>query len=404
MKILYIHQYFKTPLQSGSTRSYWISKALIEKGHEVTVISGTTNKNQKPGNFYHEKIKVKYFYTFYNQKMSVLRRAFAFFRFTIQAINYIILNGRKFDLIYATSTPLTTGIPALFAKYFLNKPFVFEVRDVWPEVPIQMGAIRNQVLIVLLKKLESLIYRCSSLIITLSPDMTELVKQNTNKDSNRIHTISNMSKIDLFWKRKIDKSITDKYKLDNNAFKVVYFGAIGRSNGLMDAIKLFELYSKKYKASKKIQFIIIGNGSEFDTLKKYSDHLNYLNIKLIAGKPLNVVSELVNSCDASLISFLNIPILNSNSPNKLFDSLSAELPIIVNSEGWTKSLVEKYQCGVYYKYGDFISFEAALNQLQIKRNQKKFSKNARELALTKFDKSILCEKVCNLIEITFQKL
>ena len=98
------------------------------------------------------------------------------------------------------------------------------------------------------------------------------------------------------------------------------------------------------------------------------------------------------------MSFLNIPILNSNSPNKLFDSLSAELPIIVNSEGWTKSLVNKHQCGVYYKYGDFNSFENAINKLLIKDNLKLFSKNARKLALNQYDKSILCQKVCDVIE------
>ena len=397
MKILYIHQYFKTPHESGSTRSFWISKKLIEKGHEVTVITGVTNKNQKLGEFSYNGVKVIYFNTFYNQKMSVFRRGFSFLKFMFQAICYILIRFRKFDLIYSTSTPLSTGIPALFAKWGLNIPYIFEVRDVWPEVPIQMGAINNPILINLIKKLEFLIYKYSTSIITLSPDMTKLVSKSIRNDRSKIYTIPNMSKTDLFWKRKIDKSLMDRYKLDKNAFKVVYFGAVGRSNGLENAIHLFDKYAVKYPKN-VIQLIIIGNGSEFNFLKNHSKKLNGLNVKFITGKPLKVLSQIVNCCDSSLVSFLNIPILNSNSPNKLFDSLSAELPIIVNSEGWTKSLVNKHQCGVYYKYGDFNSFENAINKLLIKDILKLFSKNARKLALNQYDKSILCQKVCDVIE------
>ena len=397
MKILYIHQYFKTPHESGSTRSFWISKKLIEKGHEVTVITGVTNKNQKLGEFSYNGVKVIYFNTFYNQKMSVFRRGFSFLKFMFQAICYILIRFRKFDLIYSTSTPLSTGIPALFAKWGLNIPYIFEVRDVWPEVPIQMGALNNPILINLNKKLEFLIYKYSTSIITLSPDMTKLVSKSIRNDRSKIYTIPNMSKTDLFWKRKIDKSLMDRYKLDKNAFKVVYFGAVGRSNGLENAIHLFVKYSVKYPKN-VIKIIIIGNGSEFNFLKNHSKKLNGLNVKFITGKPLKVLSQIVNCCDSSLVSFLNIPILNSNSPNKLFDSLSAELPIIVNSEGWTKSLVNKHQCGVYYKYGDFNSFENAINKLLIKDNLKLFSKNARKLALNQYDKSILCQKVCDVIE------
>lgn len=403
MKILYIHQYFKTPSESGSTRSYWISKELFKRGHEVTIISGTTKKNQKIGLFLQDGVQVKYLDTFYTQKMSLLKRAYAFLKFTLQSIAYISKNHKKFDIIYATSTPLTTGIPALFAKYLFNIPFIFEVRDVWPEVPIQMGAIKNTFIINLLRGLESSIYQNSSSIITLSPDMTDLLKLNMVKKQSNIYTISNMSKTELFWKRDINERIIAKYGLKADGFKIVYFGAVGRANGLHNAIKLFDLYQNKYPQS-KVQFIIIGNGSEFESLKSYSLSLRYVQIKFIPGQSLKVVSELVNACDASLVSFLNIPILDSNSPNKLFDSLSAELPLIVNSNGWTRTLVENNNCGVYYKFDDFNSFEIAIEKLLIDKNRIEFSRNARNLALNKFDKSILCGEVCKVIESTYKDL
>src|SRR5690606_33042037 len=114
--------------------------------------------------------------------------------------------------------------------------------------------------------------------------------------------------------------------------------------------------------------------------------------------PMKETSEIVNFCDVSLVSFKDLPILYTNSPNKLFDSLSAGKPIIVNSAGWTKDLVEEQECGIYVDPSKPQELINAIKELQA--NPEKFrlmGERSRKLAETKFDKTILCKKFVEII-------
>jgi UDP-N-acetylglucosamine:LPS N-acetylglucosamine transferase len=201
MKILYIHQYFKTPSDSGGTRSYWIAKGLVEKKHDVTVLSAKNNMDSRINEVYIEGIKVVYFNVSYSNKMSVFRRLLSFLSFMSRTCIYV-LKEKNVDLIFATSTPLTIGIPALFGKFFKRIPYVFEVRDLWPEVPIQMGALKNTLVIKAAVFLEKTIYKNANHIITLSPGMKEGVLK-VVKDQSKLSMTPNMAKVDEFFPREI---------------------------------------------------------------------------------------------------------------------------------------------------------------------------------------------------------
>ena len=159
MKILYIHQYFNTPDEPGGTRSYWISKELVKRGHQVTMITSTNAKlHPEPCTMMIDGIKVIYVKNAYNNYMSPLRKVVSFVNFLNKAID----EGCKqndVDLVFATSTPLTVGYVALRLKSKKGFPYVFEVRDLWPEFPIQIGAIKNALVIKFLRWMERRIYK-----------------------------------------------------------------------------------------------------------------------------------------------------------------------------------------------------------------------------------------------------
>ena len=131
MKILYIHQYFKTPLEPGGNRSYWIAKEMINSGHDVTMITSKNNLENKRIVKNIHGIKTIYLNVNYSQNMSLFRRANSFFSFSLRAFKESLKYRKKIDIIYATSTPLTVGIPALLLNLLFRKPYVFEVRDLW---------------------------------------------------------------------------------------------------------------------------------------------------------------------------------------------------------------------------------------------------------------------------------
>lgn len=392
MNILYIHQYFITPQEPGGTRSYWLAQELIKNGHQVTMLTSSSKFNEEVKQMDIDGINVIYLKENYDQNMSVARRLKAFVNFMYKA-SKIGLQQDKIDLVIATSTPLTIGVPALVLKWFKNIPYVFEVRDLWPEVPIQMGAIENKWIINITRLLEKTIYKNAKHIIALSPGMQDGVVKYVSKRKTTM--IPNMAKIDAFWPRDRNKDLQKSLNLNPESFKVVHFGSLGKANGaqtIIDSAKLM-------KDVNDVEYLFVGGGSTENELREEVNKYGLTNVKFLGKFPMKEVSEIVNFSDVSIVSFLDLPILYTNSPNKLFDSLSAGKPIIVNSAGWTKDLVGENECGLYVnpkkpqELVDCINFLKNNPDVVVNMGLK-----SRELAEKVYDKSILAKQFVKTIE------
>lgn len=392
MKILYLHQYFKTPDKPGGTRSYWNSLELIKNGHSVTVICYSRDAEEKISRETRNGIDIITLKIDYSQSMGVMNRLKAYIHFMLVS-THIALKQKDIDFVIATSTPLTIGFPALVLKKFKKIPYLFEVRDLWPEVPIQMGGLKNKLLIKLAKWFEKTIYKNASHIVALSPGMEDGVIE-TGIPKTKITMIPNMAKIDEFWSRPLNKQLIEELKINPNTFKVIYFGAMGEANAIEYILETAELL----KENKDIEFIFIGNGAKKGLIIETIENKSLGNVSYLGLFAMEKTSELVNLCDVSLVTFSNIPILYTNSPNKLFDSLSAGKPIIVNSKGWTKKLVEEHECGIFVDPESPQDFaEKLLDLKESPQLRKKMGINSRKLAETEYDKSILCEKFVSVV-------
>lgn len=393
--LLYIHQYFKTPSEPGGTRSYWFSKELIQNHFDVTVITSRTNQKRLIEKEFVDGINILYIRNAYSNDMSIMRRMISFMNFMIIS-TWVSLRQKNIDLVFATSTPLTIGIPALFVKWFKQVPFIFEVRDLWPEVPIQMGGLRNPLFKRLALALEKIIYQNARHIVTLSPGMREGVLKR-GIDEEKVSMIPNMSKIDKFWRREKNLKIAKEFHINLKNFNVIHFGTMGRANGLEYIIYAAEIIKKK--GVNDVSFIFMGKGAIKKKLIRMVKDRELSNVVFIDAQPMNIVSEVVNLCDVSIVPFTSLPILQTNSPNKLFDSLSAGIPIIVNSSGWTKDLVEKNQCGAFV---DPEKPEELAKKIMVWNKHPQLlidmGKKARWLSEIKYDKSILCSKFVSIIE------
>ena len=401
MNILYIHQYFCTPEEPGGTRSYWISRELVSRGHHVTMICSTNKMHPDACETDVDGIHVIYVKNDYSNYMSAPRKVLSFVNFLRLAIKA----GKKregVDMVFATSTPLTIGYVALRLKAIKNWPYVFEVRDLWPEFPIQIGAIKNPFLIWFLRKFEKRIYDKAEHVVALSPGMREgVIKAGTPQE--KVSMIPNMSKPDKFYPREPNLNLAKQFGIDLCKFNVIHFGSMGRANGLKYIIDTAKVLQDD--GVERVNFIFLGDGATCPQLKQQVDELRLNNVKFLGNHPMDVVSEVVNLCDASVTSFLNLPILKTNSPNKLFDSLSAGKPIIVNSAGWTKDLVEKDDCGFFVDPDNPSDFAQKLMlHIDEKDTLKRWSENARKLSIEVFNKDILSAKVADVIEKAYSNL
>jgi glycosyltransferase involved in cell wall biosynthesis len=391
MNILYLHQYFKVPSEPGGTRSYWIAKALIKNGHEVIMITSKNLNGKKKEEVSIDGIKVIYLSEAYDQNMSVCKRLKAFLNFVWKST--LVANDQKnIDLVVATSTPLTIGIPALFLKWKKNIPYLFEVRDLWPEVPIQMGVINNPFLKWLTRKFEKTIYKNAEHVIGLSPGMQKGILKYIPKEKTTM--IPNMAKKDEFWPRKKNTEFEIKLGLKTNSFKIIHFGSLGLANGANTIIES----AKLLKEDDSFEFLFVGGGSTEEYLKDECSKNELNNVKFLGSFSMKDTSEIVNFSDVSIVSFKDIPILYTNSPNKFFDSLSAGKPIIVNSAGWTKDLIEKHECGYYVNPSHPHELVYKLKHLQSHPEiVRSMGDNSRKLAEDKYDKSILSRQFVDVI-------
>ena len=395
MKILYIHQYFVIPSEPGGTRSYWIAKKLVERGHHVTMV--TSSKKLHPaGRVDVDGIDVIYVENpTYNNSLSALKKVWAFVAFIKNAIK-AAKKEKNVDIVFATSTPLTIGAIALRLKRCKKWKYVFEVRDLWPEFPIEIGAIKNKIAIKFLRKFEKRIYDNAEHVVALSPGMKEGVMKAGTPEA-KVSMIPNMAKPDKFFPHEPNIEVAKQFGIDLSKFNVIHFGSMGRANGLeyiTDAAKLLQ-----DKGIVDVQFVFMGSGATEPKLKEQVEKQGLKNVQFLGNHPMDTVAEVVNLCDASITTFLNLPVLKTNSPNKLFDSLSAGKPIIVNSAGWTKDMVENDDCGFYVdpEKPEELS-EKLLQYKDDKETLERWSRNARNLSLEVYDKDILAAQVADVIE------
>jgi glycosyltransferase involved in cell wall biosynthesis len=400
MRILYIHQYFNTPEEGGGTRSYEFARSLVKRGHKVTILTGSKLNDslangKKKTDEYIEGVHVIYLKTPYSTYMPFKKRLYSFMDFSIRAI-LAGIRIKRYDLIFATSTPLTVAIPGIILSFLRRVPMVFEVRDLWPEVPIQIGVIKNSLLIKFLRWFEAFTYRHSNHIIALSPGMAKGILA-TGVAIDKVTMIPNFCNLDFFKPEKSNINNLGKLEYNNNPI-IAYCGAISYANNLELIIHAAE---KLQKMNNPAIFVIAGEGSLKPKLEKLTKVKKLKNVVFLGKINKYEVVELYRKAIACLILFKNLPILSTNSPNKFFDALAAGRPIITNMGGWIGNLVENYKIGFSLENDNPQAIIEAVEKLtSMNKNQlEEMGQNARELAAEKFNREDMVEK----LEMVFKK-
>lgn len=404
MKIIYIHQYFTMPETSGNTRSYDLAMSFVEAGHTVEFLTTSCNID---GDFekgwnelsLNENIKLHILKTRkYDNSMSIPERIKFFFHFLWHcSIKILRLNA---DLTIATSTPLTVGIPALIKSWFGRTPFIFEVRDVWPEAVIAIGAIKNPLAIKLLELLERTIYRNARYVVALSSDMKRSITSRYPSTENKVAVIENLSVIKRFNLNGNSRN-GNPFKFDDPArFKIVYAGAFGKVNALDYVI---DLAVRLLPIAPQITFILIGNGGEKENVTQRAKQLKVLNKNVYILDPVskNELPPIYKHIEMGSSFVAPIRELWSNSANKFFDTLAAGKPILINYEGWQSEVIRQENVGYVLPYDlENVSEEELRSFIEYTANsalQQQQRINAKSLS-KRYSLETASEKYLNLIK------
>ncbi len=401
MHILYIHQYFATPKGRTGTRSYEFARRWVEAGHRVTMLTSVSQLTpEELGDMSGRLVKrididgieLMVLNVAYRQAMGPIRRMCSFFLFMVLTC-WFALRIPRVDVVYATSTPLTVGIPALLAWWLRRRRYVFEVRDVWPAVPVAMGIIRNRLAILLFSRLERMIYRGARAIVALSPGMEKMVRE-AGPGHKPIVTVTNCSDVELF-RPDLDGAAVRRERRWDGRFICIHTGGVGTVNGLDWIIGAAD----HLRDDPDFLFVLVGKGNKKELVLAELKRRGLTNLIIVDAMSKNELPRVVAAADVCLVTFMSIPIMEDNSANKFFDSLSAGKPVLLNYSGWQREIIEQAGAGFGCDLGNEQQFFQRLSELKNDPELRcKMGANARHLALTRFNRDLLSQRALEVAE------
>lgn len=381
MNLIILHQHFNTPDKGGGLRSWYIAKALLAKGVDVQVITGSAVREYRVRDL--EGIKIHELPVPYNNSFGFFRRSFSFLQYVFSAVRLVGTLPRP-KLIYTVSVPLTTGLAAMWIRRRLGVPYVFEVGDLWPDAPVEMGVIRSALLKRWLFHMERSIYARAEALIALSPPIARaLIERAPGKE---VHMIPNMADTDVFRPSPVPSE---------HPFTIAYLGALGLANGLEYLIACAESCQRHQLP---VRFIIAGAGAMERKLKQTANAARLHNVVFHQFTNREGVVALLNDTDACFVCYKALPILETGSPNKFFDGLSAGKLIITNFKGWIGELIQREQCGVVLPAHSPESIAEIIRPFVNNREKLQgFQFRARELALKAFSRTALTAQLVDAL-------
>jgi glycosyltransferase involved in cell wall biosynthesis len=406
MRILYFHQHFTTPEGSAGTRSYEFARALVQRGHHVTMVCGRNERSAFTlpfdpvrGCYYGmvEGIELIGLPLGYSNRDNVAKRSLIFLRFAMRSA--MIARASNHDVLFATSTPLTAAVPGIVGKLFRRgRPFIFEVRDLWPELPRALG-MKNPILLLGMSTLESLAYRCADAIIALAPGIAQGVI-NRSASGKRVEMIPNGCDLDLF--HPANRRPLELPGIAAGDFVAGFTGAHGRANGL-DALLNVALELKR-RGNNRIKFALFGEGSCKDALVARAHAEGLDNCLFFASVRKTEIARITASFDCGLQILANLrPFYYGTSPNKFFDYISAGIPVLNNYPGWLADLINEHHCGIAVPPDNAVAFADALCRLAADPVEtKRMGMRARQLAESKFSRRQMSNAFCDLIEHVYE--
>lgn len=390
MNIVVFYQYFGTPKGSWSTRVYEITRRWVQAGNKVTVVTAPYEKSDIRTTRFIERLVIDgvdiiVIDSADSNRDRFVKRAAKALVFSLTSVYFALT--LKADIVITSSGPITIGIPGLAAKWIRKRKLVFEVRDLWPQGAIELGKITSSLSISLGRWFEKLCYQNAALIVPCSKGMQEEVEKTI--PGARTLTVPNASDPDLFL---IAKEYPMNFPNSLAGQKIfLYAGSLGLMDDCSQIIKAMDFVNDK-----SISVVFIGDGADRQYLEGLSARSINHNIFFMGLIPKTEVVKWFSICTATFVTFRDLKVLHTSSPNKMFDSFAAGRPIIQSTRGWIKELVEQENCGINVAPDSPFDFATAMHVLANDEDQRSLmSENSKRLGRTIFNREYLAQVYLN---------
>lgn len=399
MKLLFLSDNFVPESNAPATRTYEHCKEWVKQGVDVTVI--TCNPNFPYGKVYDgyknklyqteviDGIKVIRVWSYMVENKGAVKRILDYVSYAFSAV--IAGLFVKTDLIVATSPQLFTALGGCVLAKIRRKPWIFELRDLWPEGIKDTGAIKNKQILDFLVKMELCLYRNATHVVTVTNGLKDnLISRGI--EAPKIDVITNGANLDMFQPREKNMDILKKLGLEDK-FIFGYIGTHGLAHGLE-----FIMECLAEMDDDRLHFLFIGTGAKKEATVKKAKELNLKNVTFLDPVPKHEVAEYISIIDVALIPLTKTDIHASLIPSKIFESASMQKPILLGVEGEAAKIVEKYNAGIVFESENKQEFlDGVRNIYEDKIKYEEYREGCSELAKA-FDRNLLADRMLEILQ------
>ncbi len=390
MRIVYIHQHFNFPWEPGWQRPWQFARRLARAGHEVTVICGGREAARRRL----DGVEVRRLAVPYENAMAFGQRVRSFISFMTRASWFA--SKVKADVVFASSTPLTTAVPGMIASTIRRAPFVFEVRDLWPEAPVALGFLKNRGAIWAAEKLEKAAYRSADHVIALSPGMEAGVKRVWPKVGTTV--VPNASDVENFAPSRHSRSeVRAELGWADDETVLFYAGSFGVT---YDVPWLIQLAGELHQRGEKFRVVAYGEGADTEKCRRVASGFGLSPLQVLPGKiPRTEIERMLPAADIAVSTLVDNPSLEINSLNKVFDALAAARPVVFNHAGWLPEVLAANNAGWQLSRNPATAADQLLEGMRSGLiDVSSGSQAALDLAQREFDRDLLFDKFLSVVE------
>jgi glycosyltransferase involved in cell wall biosynthesis len=406
VKILLIHQVFVLPSESGGTRHYEFAQHLAEQGHSTTVVTSnlsfhtgqpTTDQKGLITEQELDGLRVLRAYTYPALHRSYFWRVVSLLSFMLTSL-WAALRAGPVNLVMGTSPPIFQAFSAWLVAALRRRPFLLEIRDLWPEFAIDIGVLKNPVLIWLARLLENFLYARARHILVNSPAYRDYLLGEGISES-KITFIPNGVEPGMFDSAADGQRIRDELKLEGK-FVITYAGALGLANDIYTVLRAAD----RVRDEPQIHFLLVGDGKERDKLEEFAQSLELTNVTFVGSRPKAEIPEILAASDACVATLKDIPMFRTTYPNKVFDYMAAGRPTILAIDGVIREVVEMAEGGIFVPPGDDVALANAARSLSSKQGQaREMGASARAYVVEHFDRRQHADQFVALVHQIVEK-
>jgi lipopolysaccharide/colanic/teichoic acid biosynthesis glycosyltransferase len=404
MHVLLIHQAFATEQEAGGTRHYELARHLVQQGHRVTIIASSVSyltgqvlpsvRGHRTVREQLDGIEVLRTWTYAGLHRSFFTRVLSFLSFMFSSF-VGALQVSNVDIVWGTSPPIFQAVTAYVVARLKRVPFVFEVRDLWPDFAIETGVLRNPLLIWASRRLERFLYHHADRLTVNSPGFIPHLRR-CGVPEEKIDLVPNGVEVSMFDPTNRGEAIRQELGLENK-FIALYAGAHGLANDLGTVL----LAAKRLEAYPDIVFVLVGDGKERPNLICQAEELGLSNVRFVPAQPKTRMPQFLAAADVCIAILKLIPMFTTTYPNKVFDYMAAGRPTVLAIDGVIREVIEAADGGTFVQPGDSAALaEAVLRYYRDPDLRHRHGQNARSYVAAHFDRSQQAPK----LEDTFQRV